>query len=57
MRLEIHKAMGVELDAAKHLQRRKEGGLSDGIKATAAAFSSAPGRQAFLHEWYGLDED
>jgi len=57
LRLEIHRAMGKELDAAKHLQRRKDNGWSDEIKSTAAAFSSARGgREQYLLDWYGLKE-
>jgi hypothetical protein len=57
MRLEIHRAMGAQLDAAKHQQRRKASGWTADVKATAAAFSSAhEGRETFLNSWYGLNE-
>lgn len=36
LREEIHRAMGPELDKAKHLQRRKEGGLPESVRARVA---------------------
>jgi hypothetical protein len=36
LREEIHRAMGPELDNAKHFQRRKEGGLPEAVSARVA---------------------
>ena len=59
MRLEIHRAMGAKLDAAKHAQRRKKGGLADNVRTRLASYQtyrSEKGREKLLLDWYGLGD-
>jgi hypothetical protein len=57
LRLAIHADMGAKLDAAKHEQRRKAGGLPDVTQSRIAAFGAGRedgGREGFLTKWYEL---
>jgi hypothetical protein len=60
LREAIHTAMGDDLDKAKHVQRRKLGGLPDGVQARIAEHAARRGgadRLAHVLAWYGLDRD
>ena len=60
LREEIHRAMGAALDEAKHHQRRKEGGLPEGVRARVSQHQSsraAPSQYVDrLRERYSLDD-
>jgi len=60
LREEIHRAMGAKLDDAKHLQRRKEGGLPHAVSARIAqhrAHREAKGDyERNLRERYSIDD-
>ena len=60
LREEMHRAMGPKLDAAKHMQRRKEGGLPEAVSARVAqhrAHREAKDEdEKHLRERYSIDD-
>jgi hypothetical protein len=60
LREEIHRAMGAKLDAAKHVQRRKEGGLPEAVSARIAQHrahrEAKDDYEKILRERYSIDD-